>query len=50
MLLERADKTLTNIESCNIDFIEKDFYSKGEVAKSYQLYEMKKIAKFSTLT
>ena len=41
---EHPNERLTEIKSCNIDFIENDFLSIGEVKKSLELYELQKEA------
>lgn len=48
MLDERADRGLTEIESRNVDFLEKEFPNKGEIRKSFELYETEEIAEFFT--
>lgn len=47
MLDEWANRDLIEVKSRNIDFLEKDFRTKGEVRKLFGLYEVVKTPEFS---
>jgi D-alanine-D-alanine ligase-like ATP-grasp enzyme len=40
---EKVDGKVTEIESCDMVFLENDFSTIGEVNKDFQLYEMKNL-------